>query len=233
MAATREIAPGLWRWTGRHPEWHPGEFGAEVASFALRDGDDTILVDPLVDAEDEELLRELDGLVRGRLRIFVTIPYHVRSSELLWRRYRGDRQATIVGHPNAAKRLRDASGFRPLAPGDRPEGGVRAHPIGRPRRSEAPLELPSHRALAFGDAVVEVGGGLRVWETPLTSERRRRWYDERLLPSLRALLDLDVERVLVTHGRPVLEDGRAALARALERPPWSLRTARQEARAGS
>ena len=30
-----EIAPGLWRWTARHAEWHPGEWGAEVASFAV------------------------------------------------------------------------------------------------------------------------------------------------------------------------------------------------------
>jgi len=29
------LADGLWRWTARHPEWHPGEFGKEVASFAL------------------------------------------------------------------------------------------------------------------------------------------------------------------------------------------------------
>ena len=233
MAAVREMAPGLWRWTGRHPEWHPGEFGAEVASFALREGEDTILVDPLVAEDDEALLGALDAVVRGRLRIFVTIPYHVRSSELLWGRYRGDREATILGHPNAAKRLRDASGFRPLTAGTRLRSGVRTHAIGRPRRSEAPLELPSHRALAFGDAVVEVGGELRVWEAPITSERRRRWYEERLLPSLRALVDLDVERVLVTHGQPVPENGRAALARALDRPPWSPRAARQETRARS
>jgi hypothetical protein len=32
---------------------------------------------------------------------------------------------------------------------------------------------------------------------------------------------LDVERVLVTHGEPVLRDGARALAASLERPPWS------------
>jgi hypothetical protein len=30
-----ELADGLWRWTARHGEWHPGEWGAQVASFAL------------------------------------------------------------------------------------------------------------------------------------------------------------------------------------------------------
>ena len=28
-----EPAPGLFSWTARHPEWHPGEFGAEVVSL--------------------------------------------------------------------------------------------------------------------------------------------------------------------------------------------------------
>jgi glyoxylase-like metal-dependent hydrolase (beta-lactamase superfamily II) len=36
-----------------------------------------------------------------------------------------------------------------------------------------------------------------------------------LVESLRPLLELPVERVLVSHGEPVLEDGGAALAAAL------------------
>jgi hypothetical protein len=216
----REIAPGLWRWTGRHPEWHPGEFGAEVASYALRDGDGTILIDPLMVGDEERLLAKLDAVVSGRVRILLTIPYHVRSSELCWRRYRDRHEATIHGHPQAARRLGDTGGFRPLEPGQVLAGGVRAHTVGRPRRTEMPLELPSHRALAFGDTVVETGGELRVWESPLTSERRRAWYEQRLLPTLRPLTELDVERVLVTHGAPVLRRGREALAEALRKPPW-------------
>jgi len=40
---------------------------------------------------------------------------------------------------------------------------VRAHSIGQPRRAEIPFELPSHRALAFGDTLLEIDGELRVW----------------------------------------------------------------------
>ncbi len=39
--------------------------------------------------------------------------------------------------------------------------------------------------------------------------------------TLSALTELDVERVLVTHGEPVLRDGARALAASLARPPWS------------
>ena len=68
--------------------------------------------------------------------------------------------------------------------------------------------------------MLEVDGELRVWES-LDSERRRSWYEQRFLPTLEALTRLDVERVLVTHGDPVLRDGARELASSLTRPPWS------------
>jgi len=82
------------------------------------------------------------------------------------------------------------------------------------------LWLPSHRALVFGDAVVEHGGSLRVWCQDRVDEGVRRFYRERFNPTLRTLLELDVERVLVTHGEPVLSGGGEALERALDSEPW-------------
>jgi hypothetical protein len=216
-----ELAPGLWSWTARHPEWHPrGEFGAEVRSFALRDGDETILIDPLVPVGAEELLAELDRIVSGRIAILITIPYHVRSAEVLWRRYEDRADATIWGHAAAAKRLPCDVPLRTVTAGAELPAGASAYPIGSPRRFEHPLYLPSHRALAFGDAIVETDGELRVWlQQPLTAERLT-WYERRFLPTLEPLLALDLEIVLVAHGRPVLADGRRSLEAALAAPPW-------------
>jgi hypothetical protein len=220
MSELEQLADGLWRWTARHPEWHPGEFGAEVASYALRDGGDTILIDPLLPDGDVSVL---DGLVTGTLRVLITIPYHVRSAELIWRHYAADHETTIWGHPAAANRLSDRSAFRPIVTGEPLAGGVAGHAIGSPRRFETPLHLPRQRALAFGDAIVAVDGELRVWlEAPLTA-RRVDWYRQRFLPTLQPLLALDFDRVLVTHGPPVLSDGRRALGTALARPPWHRR----------
>ena len=103
------------------------------------------------------------------------------------------------------------------------DGDLVAHAIGRPRRDEMPVWLPSHAALAFGDAIIETGGELRVWDDPLDSPRRERWYRERFLPTLEALLVHDVQRVLVTHGEPVLTRrargaGACAAAAALVAP---------------
>ena len=215
MPALDQLAPGLWRFTVTRNGIPP-----TMTAYALREGEDTILVDPLIGGETEPLLAALDEIVRGRVRILVTTPFHVRGSESLWRRWRDRHEVTIFGHEHCAARLDDRSAFRPLRGGETLDGGVRAHPIGRPRRAEIPFELPSHRALAFGDAVLEIDGDLRVWPRQRESERRRASYEQRFLPTLEALTRLDVERLLVTHGDPVLQNGARELAASLTRPPW-------------
>ena len=216
MSSLEEVATGLWRVTVTRNGIPP-----TMTAYVLRDGENTILVDPLLAGEGDPLLASLDGIVRGRVRILVTTPFHVRGSGLLWQRWRDRHEVTIFGHEHCATRLDDRSAFRPLRGGETLDGGVRAHPIGRPRRAEIPFELPSHRALAFGDTVLEIDGELRVWPRHRDGERRRTWYEQRFLPTLEALTRLDVERVLVTHGEPVLHDGAGELAASLARPPWS------------
>jgi hypothetical protein len=49
-----------------------------------------------------------------------------------------------------------------------------------------------------------------VWGTP--------WHEERVLPALRAMLELPFEHVIVSHGEPV--HSRAGFERALELAPW-------------
>jgi hypothetical protein len=71
--------------------------------------------------------------------------------------------------------------------------------------------LPGHRALVFGDVVIARDDGLELPRAWIGEQR----YAE-VQEGLRPLLDLPVERVLVTHGEPVLENGREALAAALE-----------------
>jgi hypothetical protein len=77
-----------------------------------------------------------------------------------------------------------------------------------------PIWIPSHAALVFGDTVVEAGGKLYVWDD------RPGFVREKLAPTLRPLVELGAERVLVTHGAPILSGGAAELGRALRRKPF-------------
>jgi hypothetical protein len=222
MSAVDELAPGLHRWTARHPNWHPAGFGAEVASFALIAGGDLLLIDPLLpDGEADATLAALDALdQRARAtHILITIGYHVRSSATLARRY----GATVHGPPQAGKRLAaEGTRVRVLDPGGDPgPAGIVAHAIGRPRRGETPLWLPSHAAIAFGDALVTTPDGeLRVWSQEPVDDDRAAFYRDRFAPSLQPLIDREPQRVLTTHGPPILADAVEALRRATTREPW-------------
>ena len=79
--------------------------------------------------------------------------------------------------------------------------------------------LAEHRALVPGDRLVGArGGGLRLcpesWLRYLPRESRPS--RAQLAARIRPLLDLPIERVLVSHGEPILSGGRHALARALD-----------------
>jgi glyoxylase-like metal-dependent hydrolase (beta-lactamase superfamily II) len=220
VSAPAEVAPGLWRWTARHPDWHPGAFGAEVACFAVVAGDELLLLDPLLPGDDEATLARLDALAgaAARTAILITIPYHARSAHALSDRY----AARVHGPPATAKRLPAGTrAFLVFEPGAEGPGRARAFAIGSPRRSERPLWLPSHEALAFGDALVTTPeGDLRAWLQQPLDDARRRWYRERFAPTLSALRELPARRILTTHGAPVLTGGARALAAALDGAPW-------------
>ncbi len=221
-----EIAPGIHTWTAPHPEYRPR--AEEVVSYALRGADALALVDPLLPADARrrrEVLEALDALAEGarRVELLVTIPYHTRSAEELLLRHAASRPARLWGHANVRRRLADPGLLTEVpwaAPGEAVAvaGGLAlAYTIGRPRRSEHPYLFPALRAVVFGDAVVGVRGGVRFWNQ--SAGTGAAWYRDVFAPTLAPLAAQDVERVLVTHGPPVLDDGRRALEACLAAPP--------------
>jgi hypothetical protein len=201
----KRIAEGIWHWELRHPDWHPNtDFGAKVGSYLVHEGENTVLIDPL-------LTDGIDDLIQGEVVVAVTIPYHVRDAAEAVKRWGG----TIVGHPHVERRL----------PGGTPFHGDEDLPLGLKmhkvtRLKERPLELPQAKALAFGDRVVGVEQGLRVWlDRPIT-EQRREWFRTTGAPAMEHLLDIEFDRVLVTHGDPVMQGGVQALRNALRGEPW-------------
>ena len=192
-----ELASGLHRWTARHPAWEPGaepespgDWPPDVGCVAYAAPDALVLVDPLVAGWDE-----LDALVERHARpvaVLTTMRFHGRSRAEVADRY----GATLVSHR------------------DEPPEGVRRVPI--EGADETMVWLEATRALVPGDRLLGDGaGGLRMcpesWLGYLPDEPG---LDE-LREALRPLLELPVERVLTSHGAPVLSAGRAALRAAL------------------
>ena len=164
-------------------------------SYALDTDDGLALVDPL----DPRPRRRPDHVV-------LTLFYHARSTaELRPRR---------VWAPYRSVRPLERRGVEvtdPLRPGDDGPGGMVALDSGRP--GELVYWLPEQRALVAGDVLL--GSPLRVCPDSWVGKGGRAAVRKALWP----VLDLPVVRVLVTHGEPVLRNGRKALEQALRQAP--------------
>ena len=205
-----QLAPGLWRWTAYHEEWKE-----DVGSVYCETSADVVLVDPLVPSpadEADRFWRALDrdvGRVGGEVHVLVTVFWHTRAAAAMVDRYGAHVWAPTRGRQAIARRagvVTDA-----YRPGDSLPGGIEAFRTAR--AAEVVFWLPGHRALVPGDALLGgESGGVRLCPESWLPEGTTR---ADLAASLEPLLDLPVERILVSHGEPVLRDARAALAAAL------------------
>ncbi len=202
----RDVAPGLWIWRLEHPDWKPGlAWEPLVTSTRVRSRGEVALLDPLAPPDDA-------GEVWGRLDahpptcVVVLKPDHVRDVDLFVGRY----GARAFGPDVFFRGDVPETELEWAYPGLELPGGLVALYDGR-GRNETPLWLPEQRALVFADGLTAPEGVLRVWGTP--------WHEERVLPALRAMLELPFEHVIVSHGEPVHD--RAAFERALELPTWT------------
>jgi len=203
VSALRELRPGLYRWTARHPDAEadpqlgsPADWGPDVGSVAYAARDALVLVDPLVPEDRSDLAQELDELVRSHSRpvvILTTLQFHRRSREELAARYGAS--------TSRAKKVL-------------PEGVETVQIRGA---GETMVWLPEHAALIPGDRLLEGdSGGLRLCPESWLRYLPSKMTQAQLRKALRPLLDMPVEMVLVSHGEPVLSSGRDVLARALD-----------------
>ena len=191
-----EVAPGLRRWTAWHDHWEE-----DVGAVAVDTADGLVLIDPLEPAAE----------VGRPAHVLYTVYWHARDGAKLGagRIWAGSRSAQPLR--NRGVEVTDVA-----APEADLPGGIRA--FATARVSEVVYWLPEHRALVVGDVLLGAGARPHPTDDPLRLCPER-WLGKPthadLRRSLRPLLDLPVEHVLVSHGAPVLGGGRAALERVL------------------
>jgi glyoxylase-like metal-dependent hydrolase (beta-lactamase superfamily II) len=178
------------RWTAYHEEWEE-----QVGCVAVETGDGLLAFDPLEPPVEPD-------------HTFITVFWHARSA-----------RGRVWAPKDQVRRLRNrgVEVTDPFEPGDELPGGVQCFDTAR--SGEVVYWLPDERALVVGDVLLGAGAKPRPTDDPLRLCPER-WLQpkathEDLEASLRPLLDLPIEAVYVSHGVPVLEDGRALLAELL------------------
>jgi glyoxylase-like metal-dependent hydrolase (beta-lactamase superfamily II) len=203
----RELRQGLWWWEAVHPEWTPehaaeADWGPAVSSYAIDDGTRLLLIDPTAPPSPvRERSAERDTA------IVLTCPWHPRDARSL-----AERLGATLYAPPSDEGDPDPLDGHVFRAGDRLPVGVEAFSGMEP--NDLVLWIESRRALVAGDTLIDRGGGVEFpadWASR-GAVAERGVPPERILESLRPLLELPVELVLPTHGAPT---DRAALERAL------------------
>jgi hypothetical protein len=195
-----ELARGLWRWTAAHPDWKPdaaagssADWPRDVGCVLVETDDTAIFIDAMAPAAESAFWSWTDRRCAARrVLALTTIGFHRRSRDELVGRYGATTSRAKRNLPR----------------------GVCAMPIRG--AGETIFWLPRQRALVPGDRILGAeDGGLRICPDSWLAYLPSRITPVELRESLRPLLELPVERVLVSHGQPVLADGHLALAEAL------------------
>lgn len=196
-----EVCSGLWRWSAPHPEWQPdappdssADWPREVGCVLYEASEAAVFIDPLVPADDGETFWGwADQRIAHRaVIVLTTIGFHRRSRDQFVKRYGA---STSRARPHLPK-------------------GVQSLPLRG--AGETIFWLTEPRALVFGDRIIGEGDGvLRLCPESWLRYLPGHVTVDELRELLLALLELPIERVLVSHGEPVLSDGHGALLRAL------------------
>ncbi len=220
MRPVHELRTGLWHWEAPHPDWSGPEYeplrrrlagtadtpskSGVVSSYAIDDGDQILLFDPLaVPTAIVELAASRQAA------IVLTCPWHERDARGLVT------QLSVPvfvpppdeGTPDVAwLHDEDAVEGHLFSAGDRLPVGVEVFPGKEP--NDVVLWVESHQAIIAGDTLVDFGQGLEIPPEWLPDGVP----PEQVAQGLRPLLERPVEHVLATHGGP---HDRAALERAL------------------
>ena len=228
-----KVRDGLWRWVTPHPDWkpefdRPDGWGRMVASVYAEFDDATVLIDPLVPADEEDRERfwgALDRDVSERSQavlILVGCVDHGRSADEVAERYRASGcEVQIVGDAaiRAGVSCRLGATFEEVSLPD----GLRTVPIIGMSPGERAFVLDPWRAAVFSDAVIGAENG-RVRVAPpswgVKTPEGRALYDREFRPSIGAVAATRPDIVLPSHGDPILTGGAAVLREAVTAPAW-------------
>jgi glyoxylase-like metal-dependent hydrolase (beta-lactamase superfamily II) len=179
-------------WMSPHPDWEPGEdWPEEVPVVRYETDDEVVLIDPFLPPED-------DFDPNGKaVRVLLTQGAHYRGTTDFVERY----GASVWTPPRAAWRKIP----NPGTTSDLPRGIEAIELDGEPQ--QVVFFIREHGTLVTGDVLAGRGGRIRIFVDEADPEL--------LLPSLDALAELPIERVIIPHGDLILSDGARRMREAV------------------
>ena len=179
-------------WFSPHPDWEPGEnWAEEVPVVRYETDEEVVLIDPF-------LPKDGGFDPHGKpVRVLLTQPAHYRGTADFVERY----GASVWVPPQAVWRKRP----NPATTNELPRGVEAIELDGEPQ--QVVFFIREHATLVTGDVLSGTGGRFHVFVDEADAER--------LLPSLDALGDLPIERVIIPHGEAILTDGAARIRAAV------------------
>ncbi|HUP00428.1 MAG TPA: hypothetical protein VM737_02780 [Gemmatimonadota bacterium] len=195
----REIAPGLHHWTAFHPEQR-----IVVSSYYVEGS--RVLIDPMIPGARFEWF---EGRPAPET-ILVTNRYHSRESSAFAEAF----GCRVLCHRAGLDHVRErVPAAEPFNHGAALTGGIEALAVPGQELDETVLYVPvAGGALTFADILLRDGEG------PL-SYAPDGWYGDdppalkaRVAKACHALLERDFRHLLLTHGEPIVDRGKEALA---------------------
>jgi glyoxylase-like metal-dependent hydrolase (beta-lactamase superfamily II) len=199
-----EVIPGVLHWSAPHPN-----HGQVVHSHYLTE--QRAAIDPI----GEDGLADALEAAGGVEQVLLTNRHHERATAELAERF----GAAIRVPRTGLQEFRGPDSPEVIAYdwGDEVMEGVVAHEVGSLAPDDGALHIAiGPGALALADSVVRDESGLGFVPDSLMDDPERT--KEGLLASLRRLLDLEWDVLLMAHGGPLPAGGKQALAGFVENP---------------
>jgi glyoxylase-like metal-dependent hydrolase (beta-lactamase superfamily II) len=181
-----ELEPGLRYWTAPHPAWRRGRGWEEDVRCVYYEAPDALVLIDPLVPRDREDEFWRELDSNLPVRVLLTAPWHRRDADTVADRLGG----TVTRHPLPS--------------------GVEEFAAGPQEENQVAFFIRPHRTLVVAEFFQGTPTGLVVAPSPADPE------PQTLVPRLRDLLELPIERVLVSHGAPILTGGRDAIREALE-----------------
>lgn len=195
-----EVAAGIWHWTA----WHEG-IGQRVSSYYVPQA--AAVIDPM---EPEEGLDWFASRECPPARLLLTNRHHLRHSFRFRERFGCDVLCSEPGlHEFAA-----GDGVHGFSFGDEVAPHITALEVGAICPDETALHIVvGAGAIALADAAITTGGKFLEFVPDELLGDDPASVKAGVRNAVVSLLDCDFQHLLLAHGEPIVESGRAALTR--------------------